>query len=903
MADPAPSPFNYNIFRQYVPALKYALQNTIFSKDASHLENFYTSQLNPLNMDLPYFKYNKDTHVVEYDPTHPYFRSYRGYDLIPTDRNPMSISNSPGWDGTELPSVNLMGMIQPRYRTLRDLYDSLAGKSMNDLKYELVGRSIPDHEIQYLSPVEDARYYFNNWLSNKLPEIIGLDGTSLGDRAGHQTFGFQPPAHLGLKKVDQGYAELDYDKSASVFLDQTVQSLRNFLNKSMTDSANQVVNSAKYLHKKTGEYPIISPFGRDQEYANPYYEERMKQEGIPLENLVPLEINRNVGGSGHGPDLYLSADRNEIKNEQFLAQGNGKYTPLYQIIGRSIARMMGPQNAKTPKDFYNKVVNTVNVEDQERQGFLSDVLNRLGNKDLRKVLANQILESMADGKDPYKLLGMTKTSNQIAKAAPAGLTASQMMWHVLGQDSRAARLFNKYSPAILTDTGFAGSVMAALRASERFYNGLRETFGRASNKNAPVGAPTSPWDTQMTYANAGRDDWMLKNRIFEDPNSTKSDVHEAVKAYDTVDYTDSHGEGTFHRVGKTVGLHVPNSAESPGEFMKQLKDFISPLFKSTNRTIEAIKDMREGNTGNGEILPAWGQTIFRYPQSPEQVTFAHGIPGELETLKNALKTNPDAMENPTNILGEILDFFGGHEIPLDWKEKLTFLTSQGNKAAEDLIKKTNTNLYSSLGISPETIKMWSEGNLDISKLLRGAVRQSPEAIKNEAMRSSLLPAAMGIQKVGEEIEKKGFDSHYLTNAAKGTAKALPAAWIASKIPYLAPAMTMGDLSEKYLPSFIPPEWRYAGGYLAGIGAEAASAATVGEGLMAKMAWDTAEPWMRLGIARDTDQRTREAAGRSYAPIYNMGGSNNPFSVLDSPEMERSNIDTLKKINMVPPGSI
>lgn len=127
-----------------------------------------------------------------------------------------------------------------------------------------------------------------------------------------------------------------------------------------------------------------------------------------------------------------------------------------------------------------------------------------------------------------------------------------------------------------------------------------------------------------------------------------------------------------------------------------------------------------------------------------------------------------------------------------------------------------------------------------------SVGQSPVSNEIRGIRAGLAPFMMGMQNLGEEVEKQGFTGQALTDTVRRLlSKESLMSLGKSLIPYVAPAEMGGAYGEEYLPGFIPQEYRYLGGFLGGLGAEALAAPVVGTAMGVHGAAKTLEPWERM----------------------------------------------------------
>jgi hypothetical protein len=190
-------------------------------------------------------------------------------------------------------------------------------------------------------------------------------------------------------------------------------------------------------------------------------------------------------------------------------------------------------------------------------------------------------------------------------------------------------------------------------------------------------------------------------------------------------------------------------------------------------------------------------------------------------------------KSPLQIVRELMQE-GGGDIPKNYKDFLS------KKIQENL----GMNLYSNpIHAIAKNIFNFGKG---VGQSAGESVGESSPSKEVRGFRGGLAPFMMGMQNLGEEIEKQGFTDDALRNAMQRlVSRESLMSFGKSLIPYVAPAEIGGSLGENYLPKFIPPEYRYLGGFLGGIGAEAFAAPAVGTAMTIDMMNKVAAPWERM----------------------------------------------------------
>ena len=834
-------PFDLSIFQNYVSNLQKAIRDSLYSKDSSHLDNFYKNTLDPLGMDVPYFKYNKDTHVVEFDPTHKLFSEDSaygspGHSLVPGEYDPLS------------------GMVQPRYRTRGDLFDVFAGKNIKELD-----QNFNNNNYNPLRSVKsDWEHHTSDWINSKLKPILA------------NLFKIAP--RQASQVIDRRGNMLP-DADAAQAFNTAMASVRNFLHRSMTDIAEQSAKSADFLRMNGGTTdPLIVPFGRDMEYGTPYFLEAMSKYDLPLSNLVPLEINRNAVGSGQGIQAYKDysapfslANPKDSSWKETVNRGIARnYYPDYTNLNdltpeQALFKLAFPTNisnmSESPESFTRKYSEAIKNDDNYVGGAAYDINEGIFNKmsqrasSLARRGTNEPFTSFNDIfpilRDPTSKTSPVLSPNH-TKLALTSIPVALSMWHALGQDPRARGIYENV-PVVTADTGFNASIAAALRANEQYYRGLKNMFSMATKNDMAGLLPNfareqmfrnpggslmfaHPWDTLQVYANGA--DWGILNRMLGEKrlNSRgfRSDP-ELERLYGTAALADSHGEGTPHRTGKALQVKMPNyNLNNYGitpEEIRNTVDFASPLYEDLKTTLEKIEAARKN------LEPAEGQTIERKRNSPVETTLAHMIPEELRKMRE----DPAHVAQPFGAFGDVLAYFKG-KLPADWRERL-IKDSAKNGTAASLLKSINERLY----MNPMDVSKIP----DLARVYAENVVPQYEAPYSSYLRNLSAPLLGGVGVSGHKYKESGDWGDAALGLLEGTGVGAAAGWLMSKIPGLGGALMGQDLGAKlneYTGNHLSPAVARALGAIGTVGGEILAPELFVPATMALGAYDAAKPW-------------------------------------------------------------
>jgi hypothetical protein len=305
--------------------------------------------------------------------------------------------------------------------------------------------------------------------------------------------------------------------------------------------------------------------------------------------------------------------------------------------------------------------------------------------------------------------------------------------------------------------------------------------------------------------------------------------------------------GNKHNMMAVSGLNATDYSEpkTEGIIVKFNPAYNASGLDSQRRPVQSADDI----SGYGMNMYARGNIRFQNPED-----FRAYDPGTIPDVNfqdvpassyvgSPLYTAPrKEFENksPQQIVEEIKQKSGG-VIPENYEELLP----------EGIKKSLGMKLYSNP--MHEIAKQIFGAGRGMGKAAGEAVGQSPVSNEIRGIRAGLAPFMTGMQNLGEEVEKQGFTDDALWKAAQRLFSRDSLMSLGkSLVPYVAPAEMGGAYGEEHLPGFIPPEYRYLGGFLGGMGAEALAAPFVGTAMTADMLNKVAAPWERMAAKYDKE---------------------------------------------------
>jgi hypothetical protein len=811
--------------------LRRAIEVSVARKEAYPLENFYDAikqDPNYSGVSLPYFKFNPNYGVVEYDPTHPFFDTQEAWDVIPfknLDQSEQHFYYSPYKDP-------LTGMVTPRYRTRRDFWDALAGKTWKEYLQEVLkektnfsgpdGLSIADLKAKGLTPRQLAKAQDYRWLSQRLGEVLGIGTPGINT--------------LSLP--------------ASQVVGNSFKNSRNTMHALQTLLAGEIRESAIELaraHKQnTGKEvsPFVVSFGRDMENMDPYVQAAMSDPAWKAatgydydpNNILNLEVNREVGGTGGNGSYQIGAEsfQNKLEkqidsayNNNFLSEPGRHRAHMIRRMNRDI-----PFPLQDPAEFLRSLATS--------QG------NRKGFKALVKTPSN-------DESALLKLFNPNKTPNNLSfdkslnygGAVSAAETNATVLNHIIQQHPQGFRLLRDFdTPTVFTDTGYGNSVPAAVQNARRWYSGMQGLHGNLGEFTGPVippdpnnptefgyrmkgGIPAPLADSIMLYSDRYPDSYLLNRlKLNSFPKEWRDDIKELLSHASV----DKHGEGMAHPVGATKALTgFPTHKEmfrlfkiSP-EYMEAFSNTVHNSRRFANKDV----DTDTSSPIPVEDLAAGAQSSRREPLGPTQVSLAREIPAEFEALR---QNNQEVWENAGNLLGPIMKELP--DIPKDW----------ASKASPEVMKVADTPLYAMS--HPLGAYFTSGGQKALKRFMEPSERYG-NAKGSALLRSMAAPLMGGIGAAGEEYKRSNNALNAIEASIGGTAMGALAGKAMSLLPGLGGALmgfAEGDKVNKYLGDYLNPSVAKALGGVGMLGAEIAAPeffvpATIGMG-----AYEAVKPW-------------------------------------------------------------
>jgi hypothetical protein len=852
------NPFDLAKFAPYVPKFREAIERTIYSQNPEYLEKMY-ADLGKLNMDLPYFKFNEITKTVEYDPEHPFFDTPEAEKLVTPGKHP--------YRGSKV----LEGMINPRYRTRRDFWNAIAGKTWEEYVNDIGKiRYNPHATVRDRAKLNDIQ-----WLGSSIEGIPSL-----------------------LKFTDMGTAGYNNTPASEVF-SNAMMTDKNYLHLVQTALAKSVLKNIERKFKSDPYQffggPVVVPFLRDQEYMSEYIKEMantpefadLLKRWNPEENVIPLEWNRSVGGSGAGAKYDEPHSMDAFSGEYgSTSEYKGYETHIKDLKNKGIITDA------------EKRQNMANLKFKSRDLFpsvdLPEYLRSMGRQtNVDSLLSNEAIpaskpwsasyaglkdhgiyiDSNFTGGYPLSIkengaevtpgtylnhvlpwrggsnLGMTpaQTEKIISPNFIRSLALNSLgAHHLLQQDPRAKALFSK-ADKIYLDTGFSSSIAGAVADMLRQYLGLSDFVNRfnwlkkAEREVIKKGnfSFEGPLQDSIQLGTL-QEDFALKNGLEGLPPEFIAYVNKFLNRR----FAEALGEGAPHRMGSATVLKEPKTVE---ELLRPFKVYDhsydkSSFYSSREGIEETLEDIakKRGNTKAKNPIDnaAVSQVIGREPLGPVQTFLANFVPEDLADLR---KNAPNAWEGPGRALGPIMEELKG--IGKDWE----------SAASSHLRDVANEKLYMGMGAGlpmamPSDPSGFAKG---LGKFYKEVVTPSERyggAKGSALMRSLAAPLMGGIGEAGEAYKKSGDVTDALIGLGKGTLGGAAMGAIMSKLPGIGGlymGARNGDEYAKALGLDMDPTAAKALGAAGMLGAEIAAPEFFVPATMAMGAYDAVKPWYEI----------------------------------------------------------